>query len=178
LLSRQTLGSAAASIDVTNIPSDINDLMFTFDLTPVTNAINTILQMYDNTGVLDSTTNHYQYTKTDSNTAMAANASVVAFNSTSESYSSGIILNVSAGAGSLVGNATGIRGKGMIPNVRAARLKEFDWQAGYLNDASSVFLAITGSGYRNVAGAITGIRLAFGAGNVAAGSTLAVWGAP
>jgi hypothetical protein len=178
LISRQTLGSAAASMDVQNIPSDINDLMFDFDMTPVTNSTNIVLQMYDNTGTLDTTTNHYQYAKTQSNTGQAGGTAVLAYNSTSETISTAIVLNISGGAGTLVSSSAGIRGKGMIPNIRAARLKHLDWQAGYVDDANSAWRAITGSGYRNVSGAITGIRLVFGTGNVAAGSTLAVWGSP
>jgi hypothetical protein len=178
LISRQTLGVAAADINVQNIPSDINDLMFDFDMTPVTNSQGLILQMYDNAGALDTTTNHYQYSKVQHSTGFTAGTAALTYHSVGDGYSSGIILSLSGAAGSSVGNVTGIRGKGMIPNIRGARLKHLDWQCGYVDDVAANWRGFAGSGYRNVSGLITGIRLVFGTGNVAAGSTLAVWGSP
>src|SRR5262245_33605702 len=53
-----------ATVDFQNVPSDINDLRLSFDVTPTTNAAHLLLQFYDNSNVLDVTTGHYAFVNT------------------------------------------------------------------------------------------------------------------
>jgi len=164
-----------ASVDFQNVPADINSLEFNWDITPTTNAVDLICQFYDNTGVLDSTTAHYNYSKVLSLSSASSAAAPNSYNHNTDSYTAGIIFNIAG----QVGNTTGIRGRGTIANIRDARPKAVDWQCSYVDSSAAAFRQVVGSGQRVTATAITGLRLVHGGGSTfAAGGAVTLWGSP
>jgi len=176
LLQRTDVSSAVATVDITGIPSDINDLKFHFDLTPATNDISLLLQLYDNAGALDNTTAHYGWALAQTYPSMGSGTAALGYGSTSTGLTNAVYLNVTV-AGAQVGNAGGIRGDGTIPNIRSARYKGLNFQTVYLDPSGTLLRMISGSGWRSIATAITGIRLLFGGGSIASGA-FSVWGSP
>jgi hypothetical protein len=178
VLSRQVVSAAQANVRIQNIPADINDLMFSFDLLPTVNGVDLQLAFFDNTGALDNATAlRYAFAVTAAAHTQAATAPVVS-GSSGVSYTTSILMDYAV-ANRNVGNLSGIRGSGKIYNIRdAARFKQCDWQNGYNSSDGTVFLACTGGGARQVAGAITGFQLMFvNASNITSGS-FEVWGSP
>lgn len=179
LLKRMNVAAPIAQCDIQNVPSDINDLMFTFDLVPATNAVALALQFYDNVGALDNVGGHYPWAIDTTHQSLANSAASLAFGSATTGSNNGIYLSVPVATANISNNATfGARGRGTIANIKAAaRAKSMDFQSSYLMEGDTTFRVVTGSGWRNIAGAITGFRLVFSAGNVASGS-FSVWGSP
>jgi hypothetical protein len=167
-----------AAIDFQNLPSDINSLEFNFDVTPVTNGENLYVAFYDSGGALDVTANHYVYNKVLGSVSLASNAAPGNYSSVAEATNNSILLNVNT-AGALVGNVSGIRGHGHIPDIRSSRLMGIDWQCFYVDNGPNTWRQISGSGVRNVGGSITGLRFGWGSGgNFAAGGAVTLWGSP
>jgi hypothetical protein len=171
--------AAQPTADFPNVPADINDLEFTFDVTPVTNGQGFSLQFFDGSGTIVNT--GYTFSAAMTYNSIGVGAAAQGAGSTSTGFVSGIILHW-ANATRYVSNAVpsgGIRGKGSIPNIRnTAREKSCDFQSNHLADAGDIILSSSGSGQRNnVAGAITGLRFFF-AGGFIAGGAITVWGSP
>jgi len=175
LLSRQVLSATSPDFTVQNIPLDINDLQFSLDVYPATNASDIVMQFYDASGVLDATAAHY------GGTVVAGwhtiNASPSAIGSTVTTITNCLSLNYSFNL-RRVGNVSGIRGRGGIPNIRGPSLKAMDFAGAYVSDDGALIMSVTTTGHRNQNGAITGLRLATGGGGFVAGSTFSVWGSP
>jgi hypothetical protein len=176
-LGRVVTVAAQAAIDFTNLPVDINDLKFIFDVTPTTNAVDFIVQFYDNTGALDSTTGHYAGAVTLASHSQALASAPLVYGSAGTTVTNGIPFDTSANT-RRVGNTSGIRGSGTISDIRAARIKGVDLQSNYLSDDSILYIFITGGGVRNQATAITGLRFLFGSSTFAAGGAVSLWGSP
>lgn len=177
LLQRTVVSSAVASVDITGIPSDINDIEFSFDLTPTTNSQDFALQFYDSAGALDTTALHYTgalsavyHTIPTSNASLSYGQSTLGVNTA-------ILLAVSV-TNRKVGTTSGIRGRGRVPNIRASRVHSCDWQSNYLSDDATLWLDLRGSGQRYFVDSITGLRLWFTTSTIAAGGTFSVWGSP
>ena len=177
LLNRQVLGSAAAFIEYTGIPSDINDIEFRYDLTPVTNDSDCVMQWYFN-GALDNAGGHYASAVSVGSHVQAGGSAPSVAGSSTLGVTNSILFTYSV-ATRKVSATSGIRGKGTISNIKATRLHGTDYQSNYVSGDNTVLLAATGDGYNGTnALPITGLRLLFGSGNVAAGGTLSVWGSP
>jgi hypothetical protein len=165
-------------MDVQNIPSDINDLMVHFEMLPVTNDVDLYFQVYDNTGALDVASGHYAWSNGAVSNATTLGSSVVGSSSVSSGNTTAIILNY-AQTNNRVNQGAPISGHLHCYNIRNTGLyKRINYACNYLTGVGSAWMGMTGNGIRVSAGLITGFRLVFAPGNVAAGSTLAVWGAP
>jgi hypothetical protein len=174
LLSKQTLAANAPSIDFTGIPPNITDLQFSFDVTPVTNGVDFCMRFFNSAGVLD-TAGNYAFANTtgihtQNNTSPGVMGSAGSGLTTMIAFDYPLVNRV-------VGNLTGIRGGGYVRNIRAARLTAADYQSNYVSNDGTVFMAVTGSGYRTLNGPITGLSfIPQPAGNLAAGSTISLYG--
>jgi hypothetical protein len=167
-----------ATVDFVNLPSDINSLDLRWDVTPVTSGPSLNLRFFDQTGTIDAGSN-YSWISVGASGSQALNSAATVNNALgSGSAFDGIRLTYNTTGGS-VGNVSGIRGRGSIDNIRdGARNKSIDWQSNYINDTGTALYAVTGSGWRSVTGAITGVRLFFGGINFAAGGAVSLWGSP
>ena len=175
LLQRTVVSSAVADVSIQNIPADINDLKFTFDLTPVTNAVHCYIQFYDGAGALVST--GYGWNNTTAHSAMTGAGAPAVTSSVAASLNTGIVMNFTVGT-RLVGNVNGIKGNGTMSNIRSTtRTKSCEWMSTYVSDDAVVLCSTTGSGHHGTARATTGFRIVFSAGNVASGA-FSVWGSP
>jgi hypothetical protein len=176
-IARTVPTAAQATVDFTSIPSDINSLMFEFDVTPTTNAQDFVLQFYNNLGVLDAT-GPYGWGISVQSQVAAVGTGPAGVGSASVPFTTGILFDYSV-TNRVVGNVSGIRGTGRVANIRDARFKYCDYQSGYVSSDASVFLAVTGNGYRGVNGAITGLRFLFSpTSTFAAGGAITLWGSP
>jgi len=174
LLSRQSLTGPAADINFQNVPADINDLMFSFDVLPSVNDQTFQFQFYNAAGVLDTGAN-YACSYFQSWNSLANGTAPSGGGGNGFANTAIVMSNYAATAA--VGTVSGIRGKGFIPNIKASRPRSVEWSANYTDSAGALNRAVNGSGWRSVSGGITGFRLFFG-GGVAIGSTLSVWGSP
>ena len=176
LLNRVVVAASQVSIDFQNAPADINDLQFTFDVTPTVNDQTLMFQFYDNAGVIDNAA-HYASTVTQSYHGIGnGTLGPTSWGSLATGIGNAIMLCTPA-AGAAAGTATGIRGHGVVCNIKANRPHSVDFMSNYVDSGGTYQRAITGGGWRNTAGAITGLRLLFN-NNIAAGSVLSVWGSP
>lgn len=174
---RAVAAVAQPSLDFQNVPADINDLMFTFDVTPAVNDQTFQMQFYDSTGTLDATAGHYNSSIGQTYSGIGAGGALAGWGGSTQGFTASIILCTPA-VGAAVGTASGIRGHGFIPNIRATtRPHSVDFQTNYVDSGGSYQRSISGGGMRSTVGAITGIHLFF-SGNIAAGSVLNVWGSP
>ena len=177
LLSRQVLGSAAPYLQGQPFPADINDIQFSFDVNCSLNGQDLVMQYFDNNGILDNTAGHYASAVAASYHTVPIGGNVTAVGSSTAGVTNSLLMTYST-ASRRVWNGGGIRGRGGIPNVQGPGSKGFDCQNNYVSDDGTLLMAINANGYRGTAGAITGLRLVFGSGNMLAGSTLSVWGSP
>jgi hypothetical protein len=174
-LQRTVISAAQPSFDITGIPADINELMFTYDLTPVT-ASGLVFQFYNNTGTLDAT-GPYGWVGKWANNAMAGGAAVVTYSGNSQGFTTGVVFNGSV-AGWGVSTTSGGRGRGQVVNIRdTTRGKNVDFACSWVDQTNSYLGTFDGQGWRGTVGAITGLRLSFGTGNIASGA-VEVWGSP
>jgi hypothetical protein len=171
--------SSVATVDFTSLPSDINQLQVFYDAVPVTNDTSLIVQLYDDTGTLDSTSGHYAFSNMATNNGFSLGTAPSSTSSSSSSYTSGIVLNyVNTNASINNGSAGGIQGNFQMYNILStAHRKMLNYQGSHLSGDATLFITETGSGWRNVAGKITGLRLFFVSGNISAGN-IEVWGSP
>lgn len=177
LISRVVPTAGQTTVDFTNLPSDINDLRFSFDVTPSTNTHDFGIQFYDGSNTL-MTAGYAAANEVNSHAQTLASAPAVA-GSAAVGLASMIYFDYPV-ANRVVGNVSGIRGDGVIYNIRdTTRLKAANFQANYVSDDANVFLTIAGGGYRNVAMAITGLRFVWNP-SVAftAGGSISLWGSP
>jgi hypothetical protein len=177
-LNTQTLVAAQAAVSYQNIPSDINDLQINFNLTPSTNAMDLVIQLYDSTGAL--VVANYISTVTAATHAQAiGSAPGVTASSVvvgGPVVNSGL-LNYST-TSRRVSNSSCITGTIEIPSIRSATQKYWNFQCSYLSDDGSVLLSCTGGGRLANTSIITGLQLLFGGGTCAIGSRMSVWGSP
>jgi hypothetical protein len=177
-LGRVVPTAGLATVDFQNLPADINDVKCFFDCLPTANDVDFQLQFYD-TGNTVLTTGYAYALTAPSHTATVGSATPMT-SSTASGNTTCIIMNYST-ATNKVGNAaaSAIAGDFRIPNVRdAARVKKVSYAADYTNGGGSTVFGIFGTGVRNPAGAITGIRLTFGGTTFAAGGAVTLYGSP
>jgi hypothetical protein len=178
-IARTVVAAPQASIDFQNIPSDINDIEVNFDLLPVNNGVDAVMQWYDAAGVLVLA--GYGSTLAMSTNGQALGTAPFVFNNASAGgITNGIIMDYAAGS-VRVGNtaAGGIRGTVRMNDIRnASRPQSMRFQTDYLSDDLGTFRQASGAGWRSAAAAISGVRFLFGSGNIAAGSTVTLWGSP
>jgi hypothetical protein len=179
-ISNQTLVAAQPTIDVQLLPTDINQLQINFDLLPTVNDVDLLLQFYDGSGAL-VTTSYLWSTALNWSTATGGGATQQT-SSSSTGFTNAIYLDYS-GAGGRVSNAAangGINGTIFMRNIRdTVRTRQANFNASYLAGNSAYYSGINGEGVRNASGMITGFRLSFNGGsNIAIGSNVTVWGSP
>jgi hypothetical protein len=173
---QRTVLVAQPTFDIVGLPADINDLKVHFDLLPITNAVDLYCQFYGASGVLDATANHYVWSAWGLANTAPVNSNVTGTSSTGSGVTTGMGLSqagttISATAG------YGIRGSFDIPNIKSASFKALMGQAWYMWSTNTGVQGTTFVGDRQIAEAITGLRLSFGSGNIASG-TVTVWGSP
>jgi len=171
-IGRVVTTAGQTSIDFQNLPAGINDLLCFFDCAPVTNDVGFGLQMYDATGVLDATAGHYAFSGVMSSSAQAVGATPLV----TAGGANTIWLTYFA-AGSAIANSAGnsIQGDLRLYNIRdTTHYKRLNYGCGYSNAVAT--LNITGTGVRNIAGAISGLRLVLGSGAFTVGSVVSLWG--
>lgn len=175
-IARTVVAAPQATIDFQNIPSDINDIEVRYDLSPVNNATSLTTQFYDGSGTL--LTAGYAWSIVAAANTLGLGAAPAVSSNASAGVSNSIALSY-IGAGSNILNTVGIRGKFAIANIQnAARNKSMVSAAHYVNDGGTAMYAVTGSGYRSAVMGLTGLRLLFGSGNIAAGSVATLYGSP
>jgi hypothetical protein len=177
LISRVVPTAGQTTVDFTNLPSDINDLRFSFDVTPSTNSRDFGVQFYDGSGTLMTAT-YASANEVNSHAQTLASAPAVA-GSAAVGLASMIYFDYPV-ANRIIGSVSGVRGDGVVYNIRdATRLKAVNFQVNYVSDDASVFLTIAGGGYRNTAMAITGLRFLWNpSGAFTAGGSISLWGSP
>jgi hypothetical protein len=182
LISRVVPTAGLATVDFTNLPSDINDLQCTFDLAPTTNDAGLLLQFYNSVGVLDASA-AYNWSTTASTSQAAAGSAPLIQSNASTTVTTAIALNYVSTTNQVANLATiasaGIRGDLTVPNIRdAGRAKSVNFRAAYINGGTTATFGIVGMGHRTVVGAITGFRFSFSPGTIAAGGAVSLWGSP
>jgi hypothetical protein len=177
LISRVVPTANQNSVDFTNIPSDINDLELRWDVTGLSAAA-LIVQAYGSTGVVDGTSGRYIWTVIWSQHAMSGGSSPTVYNSTSQGLTTAFGVSA-AYAGSHPSTTSGIRGHGTINGIRDTRVKSLEWQTDFLEQTNTYGISLVGTGMRNFADAVTGVRVTWGvANNFAAGGSVSLWGSP
>ena len=169
--------AAAANADFPEgvVPSDINNLMCTFDLTPTTNDVDLLCQFYNSSNVLDVGSSYASVCFIGGHTG-AAGATVVAQSSVGAGLSTAIPFNYSA-TNARVSNVLGIRGHFTVPRIRTTTTrKAILGQAFYYNGAATGLNYVSFGGDRAVVGAINGLRLTFSVGTMT--GTAELWGSP
>lgn len=177
LLQRTVVSSAVADVSIQSIPSDINNLMFMYDLQPVAFQNTLLLQVYNSTGTLVSTANNYFWALSYTWSFMTTSVAPAGASSGATTVTEAICLSPPV-SGTTIHNAHDIAGTGNIMGIRnTARTKRVTFQSDFLDEGGSSSRSVTGSGSRNASGLITGFRLVFYTGNIASGS-FSVWGSP
>jgi hypothetical protein len=176
VLSRQVV-AAVASVDITNIPTDINDLEIRFDLVPVTADDTLRMMFYDGTGALITGAN-YNHGSMIVQGVMAANTAPLAYTSAA-GINTSIVLNYYAAGNGVSNNAAyGIKGDASIYDIRdTTRTKAVNFRSVWMNNAVSSVNGGTGWGRVGSSSLLSGVRLFFGGGNIASG-VFSVWGSP
>jgi hypothetical protein len=160
-------------IDLTSIPSDINDLELRFDVSATTGAQDFIVQVITASGVIASS---YAWSTKWGNHAQASGAAPAVYNSTASGMTSGFALN-----GSVVGNRVSytINGSLKINNIRDnSRTKYANWHCGFLEQTGTYVVDMEGGGYQSGGLAITGLRCTWTSTTFAAGGELSLLGSP
>lgn len=148
---RQTV-SAGPAIDVTSIPSTINDLEITVNVAHATTNTQLAMQFYGSGGALDSTAVYAymnKFVSSAASEAITANGGTTAF--------------LMTGA---ISNAVNVRAKLSIPAIQHASFTAPVWQVVYFDTAGIAYEFVTGGGFRTVVGPITGFRIVPTTGNV------------
>jgi hypothetical protein len=146
LILRQTV-SAAAQLDFTNIPTNVNNLEITTDLTMATNNSSLFMRFFNSAGTIDTSASYYYqnfFMSTSPATAQSA-----ALGSTAIVLGSGISNNASYGWS----------GKILIPNIQGIKITQCEFNANWRDQAGTAFQGIKGFGARELSGNITGIRI-------------------
>lgn len=155
--------AGVASVDFTAIAATFADLQVLFDLVPATTAVSLRLQTYDQAGALNVGATDYRY----NNASLASSGSAV--NEVSTGAPS-VPLNIVANTLSNDAAAGGVRGCIDFTNIQALRHARATYQVGWSMDTvATLDWSMTGSMRRLNANRITGLRLAFNAGNIASG---------
>jgi hypothetical protein len=140
--------SAAAAIDFTSIPAGVAHLMITGQVRCNTNNVGFDLQTYGADGVLDTGASDYSWANFNTDTSATTGAvadfadnQIVIANNVSSTANSPPAFTINAS------------------NIQSARYTTFTYQAFWLNQAGIVAVSNYGSGARNEADRITGVRL-------------------
>jgi len=178
-LGRVVPTAGQTTIDITNIPSDINDLELRYDVLPQTNDVQLWGQFYDGSGALVTANYNWGVLVTQGNASQGANVSQTS--GTAASTSNSFALSYYGTSNGISNSATlgGIQGQLRINNIRdATRPKSGNYQSSYLVQSGGATYHVHGGVWRNAQMALTGVRLFFGAGNFAAGGAVTLWGSP
>jgi hypothetical protein len=178
MLSRQVVSSAVAQVDITNIPSDINELSFHVgNAVPATNDVGFRIEAFNAAGAIDAGSN-YDSNGVLSQSAQAVGAAPVV--SAVAGYSAIIPNYNAAGNGIASGANAGISIDGKVLNIKsAATNKMVTFSSYYINGASSAMVSFVGGGrwVTSTGSILTGLRFFFGGANIVSGS-FEVWGSP
>jgi|SRR5262245_32069782 len=168
--------AAQGPIDFVSLPSDINDLELRFDVGPTAGGQDFVIQFFGANGLIDNTSGHYPWSLLWSNHTMAAGAAAQVYSSTSATYTSGFIINGSVATARVT---YPIQGRLTVNNIRDGRTGRYArWEAEFLEQSGTYWVGVKGSGARNTAEAITGVRLTWGSTTFAAGGEATLWGSP
>jgi hypothetical protein len=160
------------TVDFPNIPADINDLRVHFDVAPQV-ASNLQLRFSDATGLL---TTSYYWGQTLAHHVSNGTASAVG--SSQVGYTGGLVINYGTWPVAITPGWS-IRGRASIYNIRDTNTRKgADWQASYFENSGTYYAFVSGGGWRDVLGAITGIQFSFGNGGMQARGAITLWGSP
>jgi hypothetical protein len=156
--SAQTV-SGVSSVDFTGIPAGINHLQCVFELKPGTNNVGFGLQFYGSGGTLDSGSNYYGVWSTTQG---------VSITGTSDSVATTLIALTSSNT--VDNGSAGFGGDLSIAGIQNANYTKVNFRTGYQH--SGFGNSVTGTGARQVAGPITGLRFLTTAGTFSGKITL------
>lgn len=179
LLTRIVPTAGQFPVVFSTVPTDINDLMIDFDITPTANASDLLFNFVDATGTIISGANQYSWATVVGYNGMASGSAAITYNSVSQAYTSGILLNGAIAGGRIANGAPGgTRGRITIYNIKdTARPKAMSWQSNFSSE-NALFVSSDGNGWTMVTGGLKGFRLGWIATTTyAAGGSINVWGA-
>jgi hypothetical protein len=164
LLLRQTM--SGSTLDFTGIPSNVSGLEIVASVKPSTNGDSLALRTYNATPTLDAAASDYNYLYF---TLGSTSATPTPAGSAATTSSILLANTVSNGSGGAL-----IRATAQDIQAAASAQVKFLIDSAYVN-TSSVNIGLNGSGYRNSAARITGVRLLSGSGNWAGPVTVRLW---
>lgn len=175
-IARTVVGAPQATLNFQNIPSDINDIEVRFDLTPVSNDVDLYVQLYDGSNTLLTGAN-YNWSQTMTSHAQAIASAPAVAGSVGVGVNTTFILDYSVATRRISASAPAA-GKFEINNIRAVQQKYLRSEIDYLSGDNTLILDVKGGGRYAGSVAVTGCRLLFSGGNIAAGSVASLWGSP
>lgn len=140
--------SGASTVNFTGIPAAVNHIRIEGEVRPSADGINLILRTYGADGVLDTGAGDYSYWILSNNSGGAT--PTTGFATTSSVAICQGVDNGTWGATFSIG----------ANNIQAATTTKFQYRSQFLDSAGVLGLNYTGSGSRNEAARITGVRIA------------------
>lgn len=151
--------SGASTVDFEDIPAAVNHLMVMVELDPSVDGASISMRTYGADGVLDSGASDYYYIVHTATTAAVANVTAA---TTSSILLASDVDNASNGFGARIEAA----------NIQASTFTKFTYQTTYVNSNGTTGVHISGTGVRNEADRITGVRFLPSSGTVTGRITL------
>jgi len=176
LLQRVVPTAGQATVDVTSLPSDINDLELRFSVLPTAGSTVLGLRFFDAVGTI-VTTSSYSWQGSYTSSAQTAGAFSPAINSimAGGGFDAAFYLSTSVD----VSTTTGIFGRATINNIRDTTVRKgINWQAAFNNSANTAQYSVVVGGVYAATTLVSGLRLFFNGTTFAAGGAFSVWGSP
>lgn len=159
-------GTPASAVDFTSIPAGVKHLMIGMMVRPGTNNVGIYVQTYGADAVIDTGASDYSYWDLGWNSSYSSGSA--------GNTSSSIILHYPTNAVSSNTN-NAFHATANINDIQSARYTTIDWRATYLDQAGSLGISLVGSGTRNEADRITGIRIGVSSGTMSGRIWLLGW---
>lgn len=146
--------SGASNVDFTGIPAAVHHLRLEAELSHGTDGAFHLLRTFGADGNIDDGSNNYLYSQFSFS---AAGSAVTATQNTAIAISPGTVLNSSN---------WGVSISAVLPNIQRASYTKILWGVGYVDSASGNYVSSYGTGARQEADRITGVRLLAGSGTI------------
>lgn len=154
LVLKQTV-SGAATIDFTNIPTNVNNLQLLGQVTASVNAVQLLMRTYTSAGAVSSGASDYSFTSISWQGSLSA-----------VSTTTGTSIQISGAMDSATAGTFDITAAG----IQSTNNPAFNF--GSQNTGSAAYTATRGVGSRNAAAIISGVRLLGSSGNLTGTATL------
>ena len=171
-----TAGQATVDFVPADIPSDINDLMYTVaNVVPQSNDVGFFIRFADAAGTFDTGNNYNSAMALAQNSQSLGGASPVSMDLTALRVTYNATGN---GVSATAGQGMSIEGKVLGIRNSAAR-RVVTWHGYYLQGSNTSQNNLIGSGqWNNVTSILGGVRFYFGSGGFQAGGAITLWGSP